>query len=172
MEMKRKEITEKQLAEIKEARRKNQNKKAEKRLQVLEMQAVGKKQKEIQEATGFSRSYINAIVKKYQEKGLSAIVETRYPGNRRNLSYEEEEALLEPFKAEAEAGHIVEISRIKAAYVEKVGHSIGNGQIYYVLKRHGWRKVMPRSQHPQKASDEAIEASKKLRVRQGFWLPV
>ena len=75
-------------------------------------------------------------------------------------------------RAEAEAGHIVEISKIKAAYVEKVGHSIGNGQIYCVLKRHGWRKVMPRSQHPQKASDEAIEASKKLSIRQGFWLPV
>ena len=88
------------------------------------------------------------------------------------MSYEEEEGLLEPFKAEAEAGRMVEISKIKAAYIEKVGHSIGNGQIYYVLKRHGWRKVMPRSQHPQKASDEAIEASKKIKIRQGFWLPV
>lgn len=170
--MKRKEINEAQKAEIEAARRKNQNKKAEKRLQVLALYAVGKKQKEIQEVTEFSRSYINAIVRKYLEKGIGAITETQYPGNRRNLSYEEEEALLEPFKAEAEAGHIVEISKIKAAYVEKVGHSIGNGQIYYVLKRHGWRKVMPRSQHPQKASGEAIEASKKLRIRQGFWLPV
>ena len=58
-------------------------------------------------------------------------------------------------------GHVVEISQIKAAYVEAVGHRIGNGQIYCVLKRRGWRKVMPRSRHPKKASDEAIEASKK-----------
>ena len=59
MKMKRKEINEAQLAEIKEARRKNQNKKAEKRLQVLEMHAEKKKQREIQEATGFSRSYMH-----------------------------------------------------------------------------------------------------------------
>jgi len=92
--MKRKEINEAQIAEIEAARRKNQNKKAEKRLQVLALYAVGKKQKEIQEVTEFSRSYINAIVRKYLEKGIGAITETQYPGNRRNLSYEEEEALL------------------------------------------------------------------------------
>lgn len=172
MRMKRREINEAQLAEIETARKKNQNKKAERRLQVLVLYAAGEKQTEIQKRTEFSRSYINEIIEKYLEKGIGAITETRYPGNRRNLSYEEEETLLEPYRAEAEAGRIVEITEIKAAYVEKVGHSIGNGQIYYVLKRHGWRKVMPRSQHPQKASDEAIEASKKLRVRQGFWLPV
>ncbi|MDE7249890.1 MAG: winged helix-turn-helix domain-containing protein, partial [Lachnospiraceae bacterium] len=33
--------------------------------------------------------------------------------------------------------------------------------IYCVLKRHGWRKVMPRSRHPKKASEEVIETSKK-----------
>ncbi len=33
-----------------------------------------------------------------------------------------------------------------------------------VLKRKGWRKVMPRSKHPKKASPEAIEASKKLKL--------
>ena len=81
------------------------------------------------------------------------------------MSIEEEAELLAPFKAEAEAGRVVEVSRIKAAYIEKVGHSIGSGQIYYVLKRQGWRKVMPRSQHPNKANEEAIDASKKLKLR-------
>ena len=47
-------------------------------------------------------------------------------------------------------------------YEEKVGHPIGNSQIYRVLHRHNWRKVMPRSKHPNKASEEVIEASKKL----------
>ncbi|MCL2501217.1 MAG: winged helix-turn-helix domain-containing protein [Defluviitaleaceae bacterium] len=51
---------------------------------------------------------------------------------------------------------------LKAAYQEKVGHRIGTAQIYYVLKRHDWRKVKPRSRHPKKASPEAIETSKKL----------
>ena len=78
------------------------------------------------------------------------------------MSYEEESALLEPFQKEAEAGQIVEVSEIKAAYQEAVGHSIGTAQIYYVLRRHKWRKVMPRSKHPKKADEEVIEASKKL----------
>ncbi|MCL2603811.1 MAG: winged helix-turn-helix domain-containing protein [Defluviitaleaceae bacterium] len=54
------------------------------------------------------------------------------------------------------------LSDIKAAYQEKVVHRIGTAQIYYVLKRHDWRKVKPRSRHPKKASPEVIEASKKL----------
>ena len=163
--MKHKQISAEQLQEIKATRKANQNKKIEKRLQVLEMQAEGKTQKEMQEATGFCRSYINSIVKQYMEKGLSSVGESHYRGNRRNLSIEEEAELLAPFKAKAEAGQIIEVSEIKAAYVEKVGHSIGNGQIYLVLKRQGWRKVMPRSQHPRKASEEAIEASKKLKLK-------
>ena len=81
------------------------------------------------------------------------------------MSAEEEEALLEPFQAEAEAGQIVEVSKIKARYEEAVGHSIGGSQIYYVLERNGWRKVMPRSKHPKKASDEVIAASKKLKIK-------
>ncbi len=85
------------------------------------------------------------------------------------MSIEEEEALLAPFIAEA--GQMVEVSKIKAAYVEKVGHEIGGGQIYYVLKRQGWRKVMPRSQHPNKTSEEAMEASKKLSLKSKFWEP-
>ena len=78
------------------------------------------------------------------------------------MSYEEETALLEPFRKEAEAGQIVEVSEMEAVYQEAVGHSIGTGQIYNVLHRHGWRKVMPRSKHPRKASEEVIKASKKL----------
>ena len=81
------------------------------------------------------------------------------------MSVEEEAALLEPFQAEAEKGQIVEVSQIKAKYEEAVGHRIGGSQIYYVLARHGWRKVMPRSKHPKKASEEVIETSKKLKQK-------
>ena len=81
---------------------------------------------------------------------------------RENMSFEEEAALLEQFKAKADKGQIVETSEIKEAYDKAVGHKSGSGQIYFVLHRHSWSKKMPRSKHPQKASDEVIEASKKL----------
>ena len=78
------------------------------------------------------------------------------------MSFEEEEQILEKFYEKAEKGEIVEISEIKRAYQEKVDHKVSETQIYYVLSRHGWRKIMPRSKHPKKASPEDIEASKKL----------
>ena len=63
----------------------------------------------------------------------------------------------------AEKGELVEISEIARAYQSAVDHPVSNGQIYFVLHRHGWRKVMPRSRHPKKASEEEIAASKKLK---------
>ena len=78
------------------------------------------------------------------------------------MSAAEEAKLLVPFKARAEKGELVEISEIAKAYQSAVDHPVSRGQIYAVLHRHGWRKVMPRSKHPKKASDEEIAASKKL----------
>ena len=160
--MKKYAITHEEKQEIKEAREKNRDKNVEKRLEALEMRAEGHRNKEISEKTGFHTQYITVLVSRYKNNGLASITENHYHGNRRNLSYAEEEALLEPFRRDADAGKMVSVRDIEAAYREAVGHSIGTSQIYYVLHRHGWRKVMPRSKHPRKASDEAIEASKKL----------
>ena len=82
----------------------------------------------------------------------------------KDMGQDEEEIVLTQFLNKAEKGQIVETSEIKKAYDEKIGHKTGHGQIYRVLHRHGWRKVMPRSKHPKKASDEVIEASKKLNL--------
>ena len=158
-------FTEEEIQEITNASKKNKKKDVDKRLRALLMRAKGKKLAEVAQATGYSFSNITKLVRMYREEGLAAIVENHYRGNHRNMSYEEESALLEPFQKEAEAGQIVEVSELKAAYQKAVGHSIGKGQIYKVLHRHGWRKVMPRSKHPKKASEEEIESSKKLT----FW---
>lgn len=147
---------------IKKARQKNRDKQLDRRLLVLELRCEGKTQKEIVEETGFHRSHVVNLIRKYFEEGIDAIAEKHYAGNRRNMSYAEEEALLAPFKEKADKGEMVEVSAIEAAYREAVGHSIGTSQIYYVLHRHGWRKVMPRSKHPKKASEEVIATSKKL----------
>lgn len=154
--------TEKDQEIIQAARKANKDKRVEQRLKALEMQASGKKAKEIGELTGFQPAYISQLMAKYRDGGIEAITGNHYGGNRRNMSFEEEAALLEPFRKKAEQGQVIETSEIKAAYEKAVGHTIGGSQIYYVLRRHGWRKVMPRSKHPKKASDEAIEASKKL----------
>ena len=156
------EFTEEEIEELTNAAKVNKRKDVDRRLRALLMRAKGNTLAEIAQATGYSYSNITKLVRMYRADGLAAIVENHYGGNHRNMSYEEEAALLKPFEKKAEAGQIVEISEIKAAYQEAVGHSVGTSQIYYVLHRHKWRKVMPRSRHPKKASEEVIETSKKL----------
>ena len=160
--MKKYTFSDEEKQEIKKAREKNRDKNVEKRLEALALRAEGKRNKEISEKTGFHTEYITVLVSRYKSNGLLSITENHYHGNRRNLSYEEEEAVLEPFRQAAKAGKMVSVRDIEAAYREAVGHSIGTGQIYYVLHRHGWRKIMPRSRHPKKAGEEVIETSKKL----------
>jgi len=155
-------IGKEQKKELEKARVWNKDKNVEKRLKALILRAEGKSGREIAEKTGFAQSYIYELVAKYCNQGIGAIVENHYSGNRRNMSFEEEAAFLEEYKRQAEQGQVIDVGAIKKAYEEIVGHAIGGSQIYYVLHRHGWRKVMPRSKHPNKASDEVIEASKKL----------
>jgi len=159
---KRNKITGEEVEEIIKLQRKNKDKTVDKWLEVLTLHASGKKRDEIASKTGFVKSYISELVSEYCRVGLEEFARKQYKGNRRNMSIEDEKEFLDTYKTLAEQGHIVETSAIKAAYEEKVGHSIGGEQIYRVLARHGWRKVMPRSKHPNKASDEEIESSKKL----------
>lgn len=158
-------ITDEQRKEIEQARKENKNKNVERRLRAVALRAEGKTLREIGEQCGYHPGYISNILSAYSKDGLEAIAGNHYKANRRNMTYEEEEALLEQFRQKAEAGEIVETSEIKAAYEAALGRKIeSRSQIYYVLRRHGWRKVMPRSRHPQKASEEEIDSSKKLNL--------
>ena len=80
----------------------------------------------------------------------------------RSLSEAEENEILAQFEKMAEEGHIVTAQDIKKVFDERIGKDTGRGYIYMLLKRHGWRKVMPRAKHPKKADEEVIQASKKL----------
>ncbi len=67
------------------------------------------------------------------------------------MTFEQEKEFLRLYEEKALKGELINVNEIKEAYVKLVGHNIGSGQIYYVLKRHGFRKVMPRSRHPKKS---------------------
>lgn len=155
-----------QIEELTAAQKKNKNKTVDKRLEALLLRANGVKRKEVSRKTGFSAQHITDMTARYHQQGIAAITENHYHGNNRNMSFEEEAALLEEFAQRAEAGEVVETSEILRAYEEKLGRTFDrdHGRIYRVLKRHGWRKVMPRSRHPKKATPEVIEASKKLTI--------
>ena len=158
-------FSEEDYRKIKEARRRNRDKQTDKRLQVLELRCEGTGLVEIANITGFHRSHVSNLIRKYFEEGMAAVAEKHYQGNRRNMSLEDERHFLEQFREKAERGQVLDIHEIKAAYEKEVGHSIGGSQVYRVLHRHGWRKIMPRSRHPKKADAEVIEASKKLTAK-------
>ena len=128
----------------------------------MELKATGCTGAEIAKLTDYNPGYISKLAAKYRKGGIEAITGNHYGGNRRNMTYEEETELLSQFIHEAEGGHITDVSAIKAACDEKIGHETGHGQIYYVLHRHGWSKKLPRSKHPKRAAPEVIDASKKL----------
>lgn len=154
-------ISKEEAAKINEERKKITDKREDRRLNAVQMRGEGFKNKEIAEKLDTSAKVVSHWVCIYMKNGIEGLSQKKRIGNHRNMSYEEESELLSDFFEQAQKGQIVEVSEIKKVYVEKVGHDIGNSQIYYVLKRHGWRKVMPRSKHPKKADNEAIEASKK-----------
>ena len=83
-------------------------------------------------------------------------------GGRRHayLTPEEEDALLAPFLAEAEAGGVLVAGPIQAAYEARVGKAVPPSTIYRLLARHGWRKVAPRRRHPEQ-QDGVQEAFKR-----------
>lgn len=156
------EITAEQKAEIEEARTKNKDKRIENKLKALSMRADGASAKKISEATDYHPAYVSTLVSKYIHGGLEAITGNHYGGNRRNMSFEEEQEFLRPFIERAAQGQILDTAELEIAYEKAVGHHISSGQIYRVLWRHGWRKVMPRSKHPKSATPEEIDSSKKL----------
>ena len=104
-----------------------------------------------------------ALEKKIKDKNVSRrlkVLIMRYEGFKAKV--EQETAILEVFFKEAEAGHELTVKEIKAEFDKACGKDTGNAYIYKLLKRHQWRKVMPRLKHPKSADEEVCNASKKL----------
>jgi len=145
-------IPETEITVIEKYRKSNKDKQVDKRFYAVKLRSEGKKNKEIAVILETSTDMVSRWISAYAKGGAEALLSKPKTGRPTTISYEEEAKMLSEFEAKAEAGQIVEVSDIEAAYQKKVGHSIGSGQIYYVLKRHGWRKIKPRSRHPKKAS--------------------
>ncbi len=166
-----------EMAAIKAARRETKDKRADARLKALELRAEGMELSEVSQATGFHAAYVSQLVAKYRDHGLEAISGNHYGGNHRNMSIEEEAAILAPFKARAEKGELVEISEIETAYQQAVGHSIGTSQILlrsaptWLEKGHApavgtLKRQARRSLRPQKIKTTIGELKKSP---QGLW---
>ena len=157
-------FTAKDLEIIKEARKKNKDKRAEVRLHVLELRAEGKRAKEIAEIVGVSAPYVSQLAATYFAGGIKSSAGNHYGGNRRNMTVEEEELILKPLYERAEKGEIIEVSEIEKAYQEKVDHKISSGQIYLVLRRHGWRKKCRETDIRKKRNQRRLKPQKMKQI--------
>ena len=160
--MRQQAITAEEYEKIVEAEKKTQDKQISRKLRVLMLWYEGLDNAEVGKRVGLCSVRVSQLVSEYKKTGLEKYTQKKYGGNHRNMSEAEEEEILSGFKAKAEAGQVVIAKDIKEEFDKKLGRDTGRGYIYMLLERHGWRKVMPRSKHPKKASKEAIEASKKL----------
>ena len=156
-------ITNEEMNEIKKFRKGNKNKDIDKRLYAVQLRGEGMKNAEIAGKLDTCPEVISHWVGRYKKEGIGGLLEHRKGGNNRIMSYEEEEEFLQQFYDDAVQGKVVTLREIKAAYEEKTGHKLSSfSQIYKLLHRHNWRKIKPRPKHQKRASEEAIEASKKL----------
>lgn len=132
------------------------------RLLALKLKVVdGMTSKEAGKIAGLHETSVSRMMGRYRKEGMEAIVGVRHHHEHRYMSRAEEETFLRRFQLQSEAGQIIETREIHQAYEQAVGHRVTRNMIYYLLHRHKWRKVMPRSRHEKQASPEAVEAYKK-----------
>jgi len=160
-----KKFSKEQMAEIEGIKEEIKDIKLYKKIEVLDYAAKGYTNKEISVLTGYSLSRVSDLVSEYAQNGLAYFTEEhRKGGNRRNLTDEEEKKIIDEFKEKAVKGQVVSLRDMKKEYEQVRGKETANSTFYSFLERVKWRRVMPRGQHPKKASDEVIEASKKLTI--------
>ena len=107
---------------------------------------------------GLSVFTVRDLIEAYNRHGPDAL-ETPGKGQRQHayLSVNAERTLLAPFLEASQAGHIAIARTIKKAFEDSLGHRLATSTIYRLLRRHHWRKVVPRPKNPR--SSKAAQAA-------------
>jgi transposase len=149
---------------LREEMKKTKNVLAYRKMEAVAMRGEGHNNEEIGKVTGFHPDMVGRFAKKYLESGIAGFqFDGRKGGNHLNATDHEEEAFIAEFSEAAQNGKIITVNEIAKAYDKRFGKERkSKSTVYYFLHKMGFRKVMPRSKHPKKATPEAIEASKKL----------
>ena len=128
---------------------------------VLIRATLGSSAAQIAQLLGWSTATVHVIHSRWAKEG-DALFDLHARGGRRHqhLSAAQEDRLLAPFTAKAQAGGLLHVSEIKQAMQKKVGSAVAPSTVYRMLDRHGWRKVIHRARHP-KADMQAQDAFKK-----------
>ena len=152
---------------IREEMKRTEKAKIYRKLQAVALRGEGKTNAEISAITKYNSNYISELCKTYVNNGISALVtDGRKGGNNRHMNETEAFEFLRKYEEQAKNGQIVTVETISKGYDEAVNKEHkSKSSVYYFLKKYEWRKVVPKKQHPGKATDAEIEASKKLTLR-------
>ena len=116
---------------------------------------------EIAQVLGWHPITVRTTQQEFLKHGISALEEKPRGGRRRQLmTLQEEQAFLAGFAERAKEGSLLVVGDLHAALEAQLGRKVAESTTYRILKRHGWRKVVPRPFHP-KRKPEAAEAFKK-----------
>jgi transposase len=117
--------------------------------------------KEIARVLGWNVNTIRITQRDFIARGAKAFAEEKRGGRRRQLmTLEEEKHFLATFIDLAGGASMLVVNEIKAALEKRLGHTVHKTTVYRMLRRHAWRKVVPRTTHP-KQNKEAVDAFKK-----------
>jgi transposase len=117
--------------------------------------------KEIALHTGLAEQSVHNLISRYNRLGPEAVEGPGKGGRRRSyLSWDEEASFLESFRKAALTGQIATATEIKEALEKRLGHKVHKTMVSRLLKRQGWRKLVPRPFHVD-ADKEKQEAFKK-----------
>jgi len=122
---------------------------------------------EISKAVKWSAHTVRVTQRRFIESGVESFAD-RKRGRRTppRMTFQEEEGFLAGFVGAAEGASVLVAGEIKAAWEARLGRAVHRTTVYRMLRRHGWRKVVPRPGHPGR-DPEAAEAFKKGASRTG-----
>lgn len=128
---------------------------------VLLRVALGCSAAEIAQVLGWAVATVHITHSRWAKEG-DGFFELKGKGGRRHqhLSEDEEARVLAPFTQQATTGGVPTVADIRTAYEARVGKAVAESTVRRLLKRHGWRKLVPRPRHP-KADVAARGAFKK-----------
>lgn len=119
--------------------------------------------KEIGLNTGMAEQSVHNLIAAYNREGEKAVeVKGRGQRQKANLTIEEEKAFLRPFFEKAEKGQIATAGEIHEVLNEYLGQTVHESTVYRLLKRHNWRKIVPRPAHPKTDKEKQEEFKKTL----------
>lgn len=122
-----------------------------KRVQCVLFRCMGAESVSIGRMVGYGASHVRLIWKWYREGGWNRLLGEKRGQNRGKayMKLDNELRFLDSFKIKAEKGSLVTSKSVHEAHKELLNRDLNPSSTYRMLGRHGWRKIVPRPEHPK-----------------------